>query len=137
MADPLSISSGLLAVITATIQSSKTLYQTIQSFKNHQRAIGQLLDELKSLGGVLRSLETLVRHDGSTFGPLTFPLTRCCKACTEFEALIVKSQYSAKWQHLYTSCVESWFTVLYALRVALGLLSTSLIARVGKDVTGS
>jgi hypothetical protein len=89
MADPLSISSALLAVIGAAVQSSKMLYQTVQSFKNHQRAVKQLSDELVALAGVLDSLLALARQDPATFLPLRLPLSQCHRACTEFEALLL------------------------------------------------
>ncbi len=90
MADPLSITAGLLAIITATIQSSKAFYQTVQSFRNHPRAVRQLKDELQALDGVLWSLEALTRHKESLFVPLRLPLSQCCQACIEFESLILK-----------------------------------------------
>lgn len=89
MADPLSISSALVAVIGAAFQSSKMLYQTVQSFKNHQRAVKQLSDELVALSGVLESLQAIARHDTATFLPLKLPLSQCHRACTDFEALLV------------------------------------------------
>ncbi|CAM1504929.1 Fc.00g025200.m01.CDS01 [Cosmosporella sp. VM-42] len=90
MADPLSISSGLIAIVTATVQSSKALHDAVQSFKSHPRTIRQLLDELAALNGALRSLEDFVSCDDSSFLSLRLPLTQCCNACTEFEALIAK-----------------------------------------------
>lgn len=75
MADPLSVSAGLLAIVTATIQSSKALYQAVQSFRSHLRTIRQLLDELAALNGALRSLEGLVSDDDSSFLSLRLPLT--------------------------------------------------------------
>jgi hypothetical protein len=88
MADPLSISSGLLAVIGAAAQATKTLYQTVRSFNNHQRAVKQLSNELEALEIVLESLETLAIQDASIIVPLKLPLSQCHRACTEFDALL-------------------------------------------------
>lgn len=88
--DPLSIASGSIAIVTAAVQSSKVLYQAIQSFKGHSRSVRQLRDELEALGGVLRSLEVFSESDPSVIVPLKLPLTQCAKACVEFRELIVK-----------------------------------------------
>ena len=90
MGDPLSIASGSVAIVTAAVQSSKILYQTIQSFRDHPRSIRQLRDELEALDGVLRSLEAFSGSDPSILVPLKLPLTQCAKACVEFQVLIVK-----------------------------------------------
>lgn len=91
MADPLvSVSSALIAIVTATLQSSRALYQTVRSFQNHQRAIKQLLAELSALSGVLQSLEGLASQDDAIFLSLKLPLVQCHQACSEFGALIVQ-----------------------------------------------
>lgn len=90
MADPLSVTSGLLAIVTATLQSGKLLYDLVQSFKNHQAAVVQFKNELKGLHTVLVSLEDHVRADETSFLPLKPPLVQCCQTCTEFQALIAK-----------------------------------------------
>lgn len=90
MADPLSVSSGLLAIVTATVQSGKVLYDLIQSFRNHQAVVLQFKNELKGLNTVLLSLEDHVRTDETAFLPLKAPLFQCCQTCTEFQTLIAK-----------------------------------------------
>ncbi|KAL0930155.1 uncharacterized protein CTRU02_214975 [Colletotrichum truncatum] len=92
MADPLSVASGILAIVTATLQSSKFLYNTVQSFQNHRRVVQQLFDELTALNNVLQSLETLVRNgtDDATLLSLKVPLLQCRRACADFDALIIR-----------------------------------------------
>ncbi|KAI8675302.1 Helo-like-N domain-containing protein [Fusarium keratoplasticum] len=90
MADPLSVVSGLLAIVTATIQSSKVLYQTVQSLRDHPRSVRQLRDELDALGGVLQSLEASAGHEPSILVPLKLPLEQCTKASADFQTLIVR-----------------------------------------------
>ncbi|KAM0625559.1 hypothetical protein ACHAPW_008691 [Verticillium nonalfalfae] len=86
MADPLSV----IGVVFTTAQATKTLYQTVQSFRDQPRAVRQLRDELKSLDGVLDSLYDAVEQEEMFFLPLQLPLRQCGKACSEFEALVVK-----------------------------------------------
>ncbi|KAM0321858.1 hypothetical protein ACHAQA_009863 [Verticillium albo-atrum] len=90
MADPLSIASGVIGVLVATAQSTKALYQTVQSFRDQPRAVRQLQDELKSLDGVLDSLHDAIEEDATFFVALGLPLRQCCEVCTEFQALVVK-----------------------------------------------
>jgi len=56
MADPISITSGLVALTAFAFQSSKTLYQVVQSFKSSRKAIRELKEVLETLDGVLQSL---------------------------------------------------------------------------------
>ncbi|KAH7179966.1 uncharacterized protein B0J16DRAFT_347983 [Fusarium flagelliforme] len=88
--NPLSLASGLIAIITATIQLSKILYQTVQSFRDHPRSVQQLGDELQALNGVLRSLEAFAGAEPSILVPLKLPLEQCTKACADFHKLILK-----------------------------------------------
>jgi hypothetical protein len=111
MADPLSVASGLVAIVTVAIQSSKILYQTIQSFKDHPRAVRQLRDELGALHDVLRSLETFSGSDRSIVVPLKLPLTQCAKACAEFQELLVKcTKHSGG---LKTTSFRDWAKLRY------------------------
>lgn len=90
MADPLSMVTGILGVVTATAQSAAALYRLVQSFRDQPQALRRLREELGSLCGVLHSLETLVKEDESRFVPLKLPLERCCRACADVDALIRK-----------------------------------------------
>lgn len=90
MADPLSVASGIVAILTAAVQSSKLLFQTIQSVRGHPRAVRQLKDELGSLNGVLQSLKAFSASEPTILLPLELPLTQCAEACSEFQKLVVK-----------------------------------------------
>lgn len=90
MADPISISSGLVALTAFACQTSKTLYQAIQSFKNNQRAIRELKEELEALDGVLQSLRQVAGDGDADLKGLELPVLRCGKACEDFEAMLVK-----------------------------------------------
>ena len=90
MADPISISSGLVALTAFACNASKTLYQAIQSFKNNQRAIRELKEELEALDGVLQSLRQAADDGDADLNGLELPVFRCGKACEEFEAMLVK-----------------------------------------------
>jgi hypothetical protein len=88
MADPLSIASGLIAIITFTLQSSKVLYEAVESFKNKRQAIRDLKQELQALQGVLVSLRQTAQSAEDRLVSLKLPLICCGKACAEFEAVI-------------------------------------------------
>lgn len=85
MADPLSITASVLAVVTATIQSSKSLYETVKRFKDRNKTLRRLQDELEDLGNILNSLKEAVNAEVSVLALLRGPLDRCSQVCREFE----------------------------------------------------
>lgn len=111
MGDPLSVASGLIAVVTATLQSSKILYETIQSFRNHQTAVLDLLRELKALESVLLPLRDHVQTDERAFLPLKFPLIQCRQACAEFQTLI--EQNSRRSRDKARTSFRDWAKLMY------------------------
>ena len=90
MADPISLASGLVALTTFALQSSKTLYQAIESFKSNRKAIRDLREELEALNGVLRSLAETATGNETHLDALKLPLLRCGAACKDFEAVVIK-----------------------------------------------
>lgn len=88
MADPLSIAAGIIAVITATIQSSTALYHTIESFKNYPQRVRELLKQILSLTKILESLRELSEQDESVGAPLEVPLRECGAACARFKTVL-------------------------------------------------
>lgn len=90
MAEALGVAASLIAVVTVTAQSTKILYETVQSFKTHRATVLQLYNELEALGKVLESLKDHVATDDSIFLPLKFPLRQCGRACQDFKHEIDK-----------------------------------------------
>lgn len=85
MADPISLASGLLALVIFAHKSCLTLHTTIQSFKTHPKRVRDLLNELETLIGVLESLIDTVKSDRDVnLSILDLPLKRCGNACNEF-----------------------------------------------------
>ncbi|OBT46596.1 hypothetical protein VE00_01735 [Pseudogymnoascus sp. WSF 3629] len=90
MADPLSVTASLLALVTFAAKSTQSLYQLIASFQSSQRTIRGLKEELEALNEVLQSLHATISNGKVDLTPLTLPLTRCNQACQEFEAIVLK-----------------------------------------------
>jgi hypothetical protein len=90
MADPLSTASGLLTLVVFAFQSSQSLYKAVASFQSNQRIVRELREELEALDEVLGSLRETVTDADADLTALRLPLIRCGKACTDFEAVIVK-----------------------------------------------
>jgi hypothetical protein len=85
MADPVSLASGLLALVIFAHKSCLTLHTTIQSFKTHPKRVRDLVNELEALIGVLESLNDTVKSDTDVnLSILDLPLRRCGNACNEF-----------------------------------------------------
>lgn len=85
MADPFSITASVLAVVTAAVQSTKSLYETVQHFKNRNKTLQRLQDELESLVNILNSLTQVANAEMSMLGLLQGPIDRCSQVCCEFE----------------------------------------------------
>ena len=90
MADPISLASGLLALTTFALQSSKSLYQAIESFQKCPRTICDLKEELEALDGVLHSLHETASNSNIDLTGLKLPLLRCGNCCRDLETLINK-----------------------------------------------
>jgi hypothetical protein len=85
MADPVSLASGILALVILAHKSCLALHTTIQSFKTHPKRVRDLIEELEALIGVLESLtETLKSDSNVKLSTLDLPIQRCGKACNEF-----------------------------------------------------
>lgn len=85
MADPLSISASVLAIITAAIQSTNSLCATVGRFKERNKTLRNLQDELEDLAKILNSLEHAVDTDAAILLLLKGPVERCSRLCNEFE----------------------------------------------------
>ena len=90
MADPISLVLGLVALTTFALQSSKTLYQAIESLKSNRKAIRDLREELEALNGVLRSLVETATGNETHLDVLKLPLFRFGAAYKDFEAVVIK-----------------------------------------------
>ncbi|KAL4983026.1 hypothetical protein BDW68DRAFT_43270 [Aspergillus falconensis] len=85
MADPVSISVSVLAIITAAIQSTSSLRETVRRFKGRNKTLQRLQDELEDLLKILASLQDAVKTDASVLALLEKPIERCGRLCREFE----------------------------------------------------
>lgn len=85
MAEPISLASGILALVIFAHKSCLTLHSTIQSFKTHTKRVRDLVQELETLIGVLESLtDTVETNKDVDLSVLDLPLQRCGNACNEF-----------------------------------------------------
>ncbi|KAF9887225.1 hypothetical protein FE257_010479 [Aspergillus nanangensis] len=88
MAEPLSVASSLVTLAGVAFQASKSLYQSIQSFKSVKRTIRELCYDLESLTQVLEALQQIAAQNEAQFAALRLPLLRCGKICREFEETV-------------------------------------------------
>lgn len=85
MADPLSMTASVLAVVTAAIKSSKSLYETVKRFKDRNNTLRRLQHELEDLANILESLTQVINVETSVMKLLQGPIDRCTQVCGEFE----------------------------------------------------
>ncbi|KAJ5967586.1 hypothetical protein N7501_003834 [Penicillium viridicatum] len=97
MAEVIGIASGLAGLVSLALQSSKTLFSTVQSLRNREKSIRDLREALQDLDEVLNILrESISTAPFLNSGIIERPLGRCCKACNDFNALIINcSEHSS------------------------------------------
>jgi DNA repair ATPase RecN len=94
MADPLSITASVVAVVTAAIQSTKSLTETVKRFKERDQMLSRLQHELEDLINILNALKEVTNIETSILALLQGPVDRCSQVCREFE--ISMNQFSGK-----------------------------------------
>ncbi|KAJ5166219.1 uncharacterized protein N7482_005000 [Penicillium canariense] len=85
MADPLSITASVLAVINAAVLSTKSLYEAISRFKVRDKTLRRLQSELQDLTRILDSLKQVADAEAAMLELLQGPIDRCSQVCHEFE----------------------------------------------------
>ncbi|WYZ38134.1 hypothetical protein EsH8_III_000048 [Colletotrichum jinshuiense] len=85
MADPLSITVSVLAIITAAIQATTSLKDAVNRSKGRDKTLARLEAELKDLSGILTLLKEVVDMESSTMALLEGPVSRCSQVCREFQ----------------------------------------------------
>ena len=83
--DPLSITASVVAVITAAIQSTKSLHETVKRFRERNKTLRRLQDELADLTNILNTLTQVTSVETSMLALLQGPIDRCSQVCREFE----------------------------------------------------
>lgn len=96
MADPLSIGVSVLAVVTAAIQSTTSLCAAVKRYKDRDKTLSRLQDELEDLINVLSSLKEAVDSETSILILLKGPINRCSQVCREFEDAMEKFSRKSK-----------------------------------------
>ncbi|KAL2862699.1 uncharacterized protein BJX67DRAFT_365821 [Aspergillus lucknowensis] len=83
MGDPLSVASGVVALSGFALQASRSLYRTIEGFRNSKRAARELREEVQALSQTLETLEHVAGEYEVELSALKLPLLRCGAACKE------------------------------------------------------
>ncbi|KAL2816989.1 hypothetical protein BDW59DRAFT_152905 [Aspergillus cavernicola] len=85
MADPLSITVSVVAIITAAVQSTSSLRETVKRYKDRNKTLQRLQDELEDLVKILDSLTHVIDTETSVLALLEGPIGRCSQVCRDFE----------------------------------------------------
>ncbi|KAL2811546.1 hypothetical protein BDW59DRAFT_177082 [Aspergillus cavernicola] len=85
MADPVRITASVFAIITAAIQSTNAVKETVQRFRQRNKTLGRLQNELEDFSRTLFILRQMVDTDASVVALLQGPIEQCSQLCREFE----------------------------------------------------
>ncbi|KJZ69792.1 hypothetical protein HIM_10810 [Hirsutella minnesotensis 3608] len=86
--DPLSVGTGILAIVTATVTAANALHKTVQGIKAHRRRFRQLSDGLIALEVVLKGLQIYAGKNECMFESLRLPISQCYRDCLELRRVI-------------------------------------------------
>lgn len=101
--DPLSVIASVLAIVTAGVQSAKSLREAIQLYKTRDTTLLRLLAEVNDVENILDSLEKLLEAmkqppaaaaETSMTDLLCAPIERCAQLCGDFK--IAMRRFSGK-----------------------------------------
>lgn len=112
MADPLTITTSVLAVGGFAFKASTALHELIRGFQSQNKDARALKAEVGDLTEVLGSLlETIASNPTLDFGTLKLPLQRCGHACEEYGKIIERcTQHSGDKSR---PSVRDWVTQKY------------------------
>ncbi|KAJ4204229.1 hypothetical protein NW767_004421 [Fusarium falciforme] len=88
MADPLSISASILAVVTASVVSVKSLKETVERYRGRDETLRRLTGQLEDLISILDALEKISQVETSMLALLKGPVERCRQLCQAFEVVM-------------------------------------------------
>ncbi|KAI8660322.1 Helo-like-N domain-containing protein [Fusarium keratoplasticum] len=94
MADPLSISASILAVVTASVVSVKSLKEAVERYRGRDETLRRLIAQLEDLISVLDTLEKISQVEASMLALLKGPVERCRQLCQAFE--VVMTDFAGK-----------------------------------------
>ncbi|KAH7142705.1 hypothetical protein B0J13DRAFT_596078 [Dactylonectria estremocensis] len=74
-----------LAIVTAAIQSTRSLKDTVNRFKDRNKTLARLQHEVEDLSNILNVLKEAVDSGMSMAALVEGPVSRCNQVCREFE----------------------------------------------------
>lgn len=114
--DPLSIIASVLAIVTAGLQSTRSLKAAIHRYKTRDMTLLRLLAEVKDIENILQSLAQLldatnqqpaVAAETSMTELLCGPIERCTQLCGDFESAM--GRFSGKSKSSFTDWARMEF----------------------------
>ena len=88
MAEPIGVIAGLLGIATFAFQTSKAVYDLVNSIQKAPQTIRDLKSELLALNPVLSSIHKKVTSDAPKFEDIRYPLHQCGMVCFHLRSLI-------------------------------------------------
>ena len=88
MAEVIGITAGLIGIASFAFQTSKELYNFVNSIQNAPQTIRDLKAELIALGPILSSIQQVITSDASRFEDVRYPLHQCGMVCFHLRSLL-------------------------------------------------
>lgn len=104
--------ASILALAVFAYDTSKTLYETVASFKSHRKTVKEVQADLGSLTAVLDSIRGQIQQstDTTRFEPLRKPLSCCATVCHEMQEMLRMCTAHSRPDH---DSVRDWLSMQY------------------------
>lgn len=88
MADPLSATASVVAIVTVTVQSVKALHKAVSRYKGQDKILQRLQNALQEVISVMESFREVAYAGESIYALLQRPVNQCSEVCQEFKQSI-------------------------------------------------
>ena len=132
MAEAVGFASALLALIEFAFKTSKSLYETISSFRSQRQTIKETLADLNALITVLTTIRERAQQptEAAKLEPLRQPVDCCAQTCKEMRGMLdACTRHSSDGQ----ASVRDWLKMQYreksfdAMKKRLSSYKTTLV----------
>jgi hypothetical protein len=88
MAEAIGVTAGLIGIATFAFQTSKEVYNLIDSIQKAPQTIRDLKSELITLDPILNSIQKVITSDASKFEDIRYPLHQCGMVCFHLRSFL-------------------------------------------------
>lgn len=110
MADPISMTASIISLATFAVQSSKALYDAVETIRDSGRSIRELKIETGALSGVLSALADTLAVSDAGLRALRVPLQQCGQICENYAVILTRfSAHTSDGKFSWRDCLVATY----------------------------